>query len=758
MKDIPLSSVAERFKLRQLCRTRGVALVLLALIVLGVYSRIGIIRQYDWMWSPDLVNQVHPWLELQAAAWRSGEFPLWDPYLWGGQPLLGQVQPGTMYPLNWLLYLLPARAGMIRYGFLDLYFVALHIMAASFAYALARGLGASRVASIAGGLLFSLAGFMGRVDWPQMANSALWSPLVLLAIFRAPRSTRPLTIAALGGLVLGISFLSGHHQVPIFLSIAAGALWFAQILRGGMLRTRVVAAAALFFVVAGLVAAVQVLPSIEYGREAVRWTGHTQPTGWNDPVYYYLHERFASKPHRLLGIVLPDNFEHYDHFLGFAGALLAVIGATVSLRRWEGRALIALGILSLILALGGTTAFHGLLYALVPMVEKARTPAAISALFTVAAATLAALGIDALLRRRADVQARAGIRTLTAVGALLFLFGAFLYFTNGTSFPTNDRFLLSALCAVLLAALLSAWLQGRISSAFASCALLVVLIAELSSSALLPFPNKLDSQRPGAYQTRFNLVEIVDYLRMLPGGQRGHVNGNQIAVALGDLHQVPMFEGFTASIPSTVWDLGMSQRRVLELYGVTRYISRDPMYPDQRQVAEFSNGFKAWELEGAFPRTWIAHQTESFDSVAAFRASFDEGRFAHTVAAPFVGQAPALPACGEEQLSADESSIIEYSLNRVVVQARTACGGLLVLSDNAFPGWKAYVNGRETEIFRPYHALRGIVLEPGEYRVEMHYRPMSFIVGAVLNILGLFLAAGTAWWERRRGAKFSHQA
>ena len=106
-KDIPLATLSEKLKLQRVWQRRGMVLVLLALIVIGVYSRIAITREYDWIWSPDLVNQVYPWMELQAAAWQSGQVPLWDPYLWGGQPLHGQVQPGVAYPLNWLLFALP---------------------------------------------------------------------------------------------------------------------------------------------------------------------------------------------------------------------------------------------------------------------------------------------------------------------------------------------------------------------------------------------------------------------------------------------------------------------------------------------------------------------------------------------------------------------------------------------------------------------------------------------------------------------------
>ncbi|MCW5965101.1 MAG: hypothetical protein KIT83_13765 [Bryobacterales bacterium] len=728
---------------------RGLALVALTLLVIGVYSRIAVTRQYDWIWSPDLVNQVYPWLEVQAAAWQSGQIPLWDPYIWGGQPLHGQVQPGAAYPLNWLLFSLPQKDGFIRYGFLDWYFVLLHLMAAWFAYLLARGLGTSRFAGIVCGLIFSLGGFLGRADWPQMMNSALWTPLVLLAIFRTPGSVRPLSVAALGGLALGIAFLSGHHQVPIFLAIAAGLLWLAQILRGAIFRPRMAVAAALFFVCAGLIAAVQVLPSLEYGKEAVRWIGFDQPASWKDTVPYQVHETFASHPHRLLGLVIPNIFDHYDHFIGICGLLLVALGVAATLQRWETRALVTMAVMAMFAAMGGFTVFHGLLYAFVPMVEKARNPAAISALLSVAMAVLAAIGVDTLRKRQADHAASVGAKVLATAGAILFLVGGWLYMSHSGTFPTDDRFHIVAICALLLAGLLVAWRQQRISAAWLMGGLLVLLVAELSVSALLPFPSKLDSKRPGSYRLRYHHQDIADYLRGVPGFQRGQVDGNAIGIALGDLYQIQMFEGYTASVPASIWELGMSQRRVLELYGVKTWVARQPLYEGQRQVREFADGFKAWELEDAFPRVWIARQAISLDSIAAFRAKLDTGQFGDRAVVPFVGPAPQLPACNNGDVSGDEAAIAEYHMNRVLIRARSNCGGLLVISDNAFPGWNAFVNGRQAEILRPYHSLRGVVIGAGEQTIEMRYSPTSFSIGALLTLLGFALMGAVLWFEPR---------
>src|SRR5262245_29044216 len=132
--------------------------LVLFVIMAGFYWKLTLTQQYDWVWGYDLSYQVMPWFEEQARDWQHSSFPLWDPYMWGGQPLLGQAQPGAAYPLNWILFLLPRRGGHIMWPAVQWYFVVIRLMAAAFCYLLCRDLGRSRTASVAAGVIFALSG------------------------------------------------------------------------------------------------------------------------------------------------------------------------------------------------------------------------------------------------------------------------------------------------------------------------------------------------------------------------------------------------------------------------------------------------------------------------------------------------------------------------------------------------------------------------------------------------------------------------
>ena len=81
-------------------------LILFAIIV-GMYWKLVLTRQYTWLNSPDATNLILPWFQLQASALHHGALALWTPDEWCGQPLIGQGQAGVAYPLNWILWAMP---------------------------------------------------------------------------------------------------------------------------------------------------------------------------------------------------------------------------------------------------------------------------------------------------------------------------------------------------------------------------------------------------------------------------------------------------------------------------------------------------------------------------------------------------------------------------------------------------------------------------------------------------------------------------
>lgn len=63
----------------------------------------------------------------------------------------------------------------------------------------------------------------------------------------------------------------------------------------------------------------------------------------------------------------------------------------------------------------------------------------------------------------------------------------------------------------------------------------------------------------------------------------------------------------------------------------------------------------------------------------------------------------------------------------------------LVLNHSFYPGWKAYIDGQETQIYRTNYIMRGISVSEGKHKIEFKYRPFSFYAGLTVSVITFFI-------------------
>jgi hypothetical protein len=115
----------------------------------------------------------------------------------------------------------------------------------------------------------------------------------------------------------------------------------------------------------------------------------------------------------------------------------------------------------------------------------------------------------------------------------------------------------------------------------------------------------------------------------------------------------------------------------------------------------------------------------------------------------------ALPGGVDDGDSAGEARMVVDRSTKVVIEASSPRGGLLLLADTFHPGWQATVDGRPTAILRANVAHRAVALPPGTHRVVFTFRPWSAMAGLTLTSLGilsLLVAARTAATPRSRSS------
>jgi hypothetical protein len=86
-----------------------------------------------------------------------------------------------------------------------------------------------------------------------------------------------------------------------------------------------------------------------------------------------------------------------------------------------------------------------------------------------------------------------------------------------------------------------------------------------------------------------------------------------------------------------------------------------------------------------------------------------------------------------------ETKILTYANQRVVIQTSSNDSAVLVLADSYYPGWRAYVDGKEATILKANLFFRAIALPAGKHRVEFRYQPRSFAVGLAVSITTLLV-------------------
>jgi hypothetical protein len=104
-------------------------------------------------------------------------------------------------------------------------------------------------------------------------------------------------------------------------------------------------------------------------------------------------------------------------------------------------------------------------------------------------------------------------------------------------------------------------------------------------------------------------------------------------------------------------------------------------------------------------------------------------------AVAILDRAPAVEPLGRPR-PPTPARIVEVARHVLVVDAEADAPGILVVSEPAYPGWTARVDGRPAPLLRADYAFRGVALGPGRHRVEMRFRSRPAEVGLVLSGLG----------------------
>ena len=466
-------------------------------------------------------------LPLRVAAAQitaGGHAPLWNPYVFGGMPLLGAMQGGLLLPLNWGFLLLPATLAM------NLSVLATYALAGAGAYLYARRAGAEVFGALVTALAWQWGGFMvAQVSHINVVQVACLLPWLLWSIDAYAQTGRRAR-GALIAVVVALQVFAGHPQTLAYSLLLACACALCMRFGAGA-RERRAYLSALALVAAGLgLAAVQIVPTLELVRHSVRaeatydfFSSFSMPTGFLRTFFapYVLgggDGQLFRAPY--LGVAF------YNEYIGYAGLLtLALAGAAAALRWRDARTRFWLcaALVALALALGRYLPFG--LYRLVyhvPVINLFRVPARHLMEFDFALAVLAGRGAAALWAVRGRTRA---VLTCAVAAACVFLLTWLTVtrwrpegFRLGREAPVT--FLRAPeLFMPMFVAALSAWALWRFARgrSWARSALVAVLLFDL---ALWGHASGWRRTSPGLDHPLWQVPPAVEFLRARePGGE-----------------------------------------------------------------------------------------------------------------------------------------------------------------------------------------------------------------------------------------------
>lgn len=756
----------------------------------------------------DLGTYFYPLRFILFESYRSGNLPLWDRHLAMGFPVLADFQSGAFYPPHLLFLVFPL------FTAIRVIYIFHFVIAAVGAYKLFRSWNYPCYSSILGALLFTLGGTV--VSLSNLLNhfqTAVWLPWVILFWEKAVCAVSWKNFLTLV-LVLAVQFLAGSPELF--------ALSMALVVVDG-LRVKASMPAVSYgriigiFICANLLVIalcmVQVLPTVELFLESRR----QQPIPVQEALSWSLN------PWRLFNLIFLDkevdssasigmrlffareSAFFVSYYLGAASFFGICIWLCLDRLRHK-LALLGLVLASLLIALGSYTPIYPFLLSQMPILGSIRFPEKFFFFTYALFVYMAVKGLSESL----DCDSGRFKKSLLVFSAICVAWvGVYLYVqwnlgivgrliaANAGVHPSSDLHtkMIAAVLAnlerqiILSIALLLLFVLAKTEKIQRGIFVLLIVsvtfvdLAWAHRGFLFPLNpdfiyksprvlQKPDPDRnrlfyypsggnlhPSSYlvqaQPPFKEATALFFQNLLPN--EGIFHGFDYFQEIDALARRPYTEflGFANRIDPA------AQVRLLGIFNVKYLVSFKPLALESTTLVTHFPQYFSWlyKIEGTLPRAYVVNKIiveNNSNQVLQRLASpgFDPKLEVILDEAVAIKAQPALVATAK---------IVRYENQIVRIRASLNSSGILILADSYYPGWKAYVNGKEEVVRRANLFFRAVPLPAGNHTVEFRYEPRSFKIGLIVSLVTIlflmiisvvvffrsFKTIGAEWYPNR---------
>lgn len=726
---------------------------------------------------------------------KNGEFPLWNPYSFSGHPLFATLQPGVLYPVNILLLLLP-------FDIAFNWTIIIHFMLAGiFSFFLLRELKAGPAGALAGSLTFMLSGYMFSVhNVISTLFTVAWSPLAVLVTLRITRngSVRNALFLAI---VFTLMFLGGGIEA-LFATICLSTVisFFPSVLSFQLEQTvglkKRIGLLCLAMAAFLSLSAVQLLPFLELADHSIRAGGLSffEATTWSfdfkDFIQFFIPDPYG------YGVTNAKYWSNQSWlktvYLGAIPFILSVFFILKAKRRALPLALTAL--VFLVPALGKNTGLYQYLFEFVPFMDKIRYPVKFLFVFFLFISITAGLGLDSLRqglegkagRHRAIIHVLLGLSTVAALClGYLSYFGPevkeFLV-AKGMDYPEYNYaainifntkralffFITASVC--LYAGLESARFRKALPYAVV---FLLAIDLFFAHNGYYHETDSLEYHKKGESLEFLSKDEglyriFVTPKTMKQGSVKVSENGpvDQRLLTGIDLEKTKatgynlehrVFDTWGLEVMrrgdySLLYELlanqkGPASTNILQMLNVKYVISIPGIDSGEFRLVkvigakndspalEDTEAPKIYEHLNTLPRFYVTPGFRIVKKPDEYIRTFLDKGFS-PAREVLLEEDPGIKPVGKALYGVD---VVSYKNNSVLLNVATETGGMLVASEGWYPGWKAYVDGKEAKLLKADLVLRAIPLAPGAHSVRFVYCPASFKTGLAISSVSAVL-------------------
>jgi hypothetical protein len=735
---------------------------------------------------------------------------LWMPYFFGGMPTFGNLiyMP---HNVSYLQQVVQTLLDLLLLNGPWTWLVVYYLLNGIFMFLLMRVWKLPRVAALLAALTVMLSPYaigLAAEGHGSKLMALSYIPLVFL-LTHLLFQRRDLLSFGLLSAAIGTMMLTNHVQIVYYGFIVIGLYLLYRVILDFRTQTLVAGSNILLFagaLILGFCISSYVYLSVyEFSQFSIRGGGTAGSTGG---LAYDYATNWSWNPWEIFTLLVPGffgfqspyywgtmPFTNSTVYIGIIPLFLAVLGLIYRRTRDTAFVAILMGIVFLMSFGKHFSIFYNLLFSYLPFFDKFRAPAMILHLLPFTVGFLSAYGYAALIDAPdslKDVDTTKLRRTLLYIGgglvALLILgfvlksslyesLSSFMFEKEGQAEQIQAQygqraaqvtaqlkqlrfdilwkdFVKFVLIAGSVLGIAVAYLSRKISSTMLAGTLIAVLIIDL-----VILDVKFITPKPAAtLEQNFRPDATITYLKQQPGLFRVFPMGDLFMDNTFAYHGLQSIGGYSPAklkIYQTMLDSCMYRAQtpgfplnmaVVNMLNVRYLVAQGRLPEDRFQLVNVDQTKRTmtYANSGALPRAFFVSQTVVAPTDHEVFTTLNSPEFNPATTAVLYAPLAETIAVADTP----RAEVTEYASRRVTVKTVSSGTGLMVLGEIYYPaGWKAAIDGKETEILRANYILRAVVVPGGTHELVFTFDPPLYRLGwtltnAAWGVAGLCIVIG----------------